>query len=53
MDEAQTERVEVTIICDAATYAKIVERLDALVMEYDLNTTVVRTPNTRPGTPAR
>ena len=38
-DEAEDEdRVEVTIVTDAATYAKFSDELDAIVREYDLET---------------
>lgn len=37
-DEGDEDRVEVTIVTDAATYEKFSEQLDAIVREYDLET---------------
>ena len=39
-DEEDADRVEVTIVTDAATYAKFSDGLDAIVREYDLETHV-------------
>ncbi len=37
-DESEEDRVEVTIVTDAATYAKFSDDLDAIVRRYDLET---------------
>jgi ParB-like chromosome segregation protein Spo0J len=40
--EPDAERVEITLVTDAATYAKLAPALDALVGEYDLVTHIRR-----------
>jgi ParB-like chromosome segregation protein Spo0J len=40
--EKETDRVEVTLVTDAATYDKLTPRLDSLVREFDLVTHVRR-----------
>ena len=42
-EEVSADRVEVTLVTDAATYEKLSPRLDAVVAEFDLVTHVRRT----------
>jgi ParB-like chromosome segregation protein Spo0J len=41
-EETEADRVEVTIVTDAGTYARLAERLDELVGEFDLMTHIKR-----------
>lgn len=43
-DDADDGRVSVTLRMDAATWEAVRERLDALVMEHDLDSYVLRLP---------